>query len=56
MWNVKMVNDSYSNSESVHNLVAYVLRDKDTEKRVRYYGGYGVDINGADNQIFFENS
>lgn len=46
-----MVNDSYSNPECVHNLVAYILRDKSTGRRVRYYGGYGLNISKADEQM-----
>ena len=53
MCNVIMMEDPYKNSTSVHNLVAYVLRDKDTKKRVHYYGGYGVNINNADKQIMW---
>ena len=53
MCNVIMVNDPYKNFTSVHNLVSYVLRDKDTNNRIRYYGGYGVNINNADEQIMW---
>lgn len=48
---VKMVNDSYLNYSGIFNLVNYALTDKRTHKRVRYYGGYNVDIDRADYQM-----
>lgn len=47
----KMVRESYLNYSSVFNLVDYALYDKSTGGRVRFYGGYNVDINRADEQI-----
>lgn len=47
----KMVRESYLNYSSIFNLVNYVLCDKSTGKRVRFYGGYNVDIDRADEQI-----
>lgn len=48
---VKMVDDSYLNYSSIFNLVNYALTDKRTHKRVRFYGGYNVDIDRADSQM-----
>lgn len=48
---VKMVRNSYLNYSSIFNLVNYVLCDKSTSERVRFYGGYNVDIDRADEQI-----
>lgn len=48
---VKMVADSYLNYSSVFNLVNYALTDKRTHRRVRFYGGYNVEIDRADSQM-----
>lgn len=48
---VKMVDESYLNYSSVFNLVNYALTDKRTHRRVRFYGGYNVEIDRADSQM-----
>ncbi len=48
---VKLVNDSYENLSSIHNLVHYVLKYKHSERPVRFYGGYNVDVFRAADQM-----
>lgn len=48
---VKMVDESYLNYSSVFNLVNYALTDKRTHRRVRFYGGYNVEIDRVDSQM-----
>lgn len=48
---VKMVSDSYNNESSIFNLINYALTDKSSNRPVRYYGGYNVDVHRAAEQI-----
>lgn len=48
---VKVVNDSYLNYSSIFNLVNYALNEKGTYRRVRFFGGYNIDIDRAGSQM-----